>query len=1059
MNSTETVQTIVFLSSRCIKKEGKKLDFFLVFCIIVLVFGSLFCFEKCAEGGTNTDGCREFCHNWTIHNLIVAQNTSIKDMIKDKNKDAQLVNRFLDGDESAFTELVEKYQKRVHALAWQKVDDFHIAEELTQDAFLKVYEKLATLKNPNQFAGWLYVITDRLCIAWHRKQKPQMESLETISREKIEELSYRRYEDEKHKEASVEFRRGLIKNLLEELPESERTVLTLYYLGEMKCKAISEFLGVSVNTVKSRLQRARNRLKEHENIIREILGSVQLPPNFTENIIRRVADIKSAVPTSGKPLIPWAAATATAIFIFLIMGVSSQHLARFQQPYNLNAQFETTIEIIDAAIVLDTQTKRDLRNQAGRFDTIGQNNGAGPQLSEPVTLGAARVEKETRRSTEQQWIQASGPEEASVSGLLLSSTGDIYAASLVGIYRLPPSASAWTLINTTVQVVAPANSKGYDLIPMAEHNDTLYLVSIDEVLASTDSGETWQSLGPRPKGRAIGFAITDEGLYLALENQIFRSENAGKRWIPMDDGIADGNTRILALAAIENTVFTGTNHGLYRSRSGMWEKSSVDTTKAIHSLAVSGNSLYVGTGPDPSQLKTPVGMGAYLGEVMRSDKTGGWEVFHSTDLGDTWTEITPTCTSFIAKTSPGVKVMAAGETLLVLGITTFRSTDGGKTWTDFGFDTSDKNALLNSVTLSIFPAAAVDQNTFLKVGIRDGLVRSTDGGKSWHSFTKGIVGTRISNLIAFKNALYLNTDLGIAKSADSGNSWKPLPMASAASESKPLDITLSTDPLLSAKLAISGGVLYGSALVSGTQNELRLFRLSASGDMLVPIQGPTAFGRDLSIMDLIGLGYGTRQSEKFSGTFAVSGETFYTEYGRRLFRWKRGESEWFSTGLIDTDEFSNNNGDGPKGLKLAVFEETVYAGKRDGHLFQSLDSGNTWRDLTSSLPLDFKRFKVITFVGSRVYVATDAGVLTSENGEHWCAITDTTGTRPIINQIAADNRIVYGVSDEAVYRLNNRNEWEQIMPEVPDSVKSLVINSDRLYIATKHRGMFHVSVK
>ena len=81
-------------------------------------------------------------------------------------------------DEGAFTTLVKKYQKSVHALTWRKVGDFHIAEELTQDTSLKVYQKLGTLKNPNQFAGWVYVIANRLCIAWHRKQKLPMESLE-----------------------------------------------------------------------------------------------------------------------------------------------------------------------------------------------------------------------------------------------------------------------------------------------------------------------------------------------------------------------------------------------------------------------------------------------------------------------------------------------------------------------------------------------------------------------------------------------------------------------------------------------------------------------------------------------------------------------------------------------------------------------------------------------------------------------------------------------------------------------------------------------------------------
>ena len=82
-----------------------------------------------------------------------------------KNDDVELIQRVLAGDENAFTELVKKYQKPVHTLAWCKIGDFHIAEEITQDTFLKVYQKLHTLKDPNRFSGWLYVITARRCYA------------------------------------------------------------------------------------------------------------------------------------------------------------------------------------------------------------------------------------------------------------------------------------------------------------------------------------------------------------------------------------------------------------------------------------------------------------------------------------------------------------------------------------------------------------------------------------------------------------------------------------------------------------------------------------------------------------------------------------------------------------------------------------------------------------------------------------------------------------------------------------------------------------------------------
>ena len=141
---------------------------------------------------------------------------------------------------------------------------------------------------------------------------------------------------------------------------------------------------------------------------------------------------------------------------------------------------------------------------------------------------------------------------------------------------------------------------------------------------------------------------------------------------------------------------------------------------------------------------------------MSSDNASSWEIFHSSDLGDSWTELTPTSNSFTMKISPGVKVLAAGKTILALGVTAFRSTDGGKTWTDFGFDMSDPNSSMSSFTLSVFPAVGVDENTFFKVGAL-GLTRSTDGGESWHSFMTGIVGTNIQDLVAFKNDLYTNT--------------------------------------------------------------------------------------------------------------------------------------------------------------------------------------------------------------------------------------------------------------------------------------------------------------
>ena len=175
--------------------------------------------------------------------------------------DAQLIRRILSGDNTAFTTLVEKYYRSVHALAWRKINDFHHAEEITQDTFLQAYKKLSTLRNPDQFAGWLYVIADRLCIGWLRKQKPAMQSLEGTRTDIVEKLSYKNYISEQRETEASEHHYEIIKNLLEKLPEHERTVMVLHYLDEMTTKEISEFLSVPVKTVHSRLHRARKRLQ------------------------------------------------------------------------------------------------------------------------------------------------------------------------------------------------------------------------------------------------------------------------------------------------------------------------------------------------------------------------------------------------------------------------------------------------------------------------------------------------------------------------------------------------------------------------------------------------------------------------------------------------------------------------------------------------------------------------------------------------------------------------------------------------------------------------------
>ena len=295
-----------------------------------------------------------------------------------KNDDAQLIQRVLEGDDDAFSVLVRKYQKQVHALAWRKIGDFHIAEEITQDTFLKAYKKLPTLKEPQRFDSWLYVIAANRCSSWLRKKRlwtQPLEELEETDNAHIQTGTYSGYVAAENERTTAEAQRDVVKKLLERLQESERTVITLHYFGEMSCTEIGTFLGVSANTIKSRLRRAQQRLKREEPMIREALENFKITPNLTENIMRQVARIKPNTPSGGKPFAPWAIAASTVAVVLLMLGFGNhQYAIRFQQPYSLDAASEMTIELIEAPIVLNIASKPDVRTQIGSTNTPSKSS-------------------------------------------------------------------------------------------------------------------------------------------------------------------------------------------------------------------------------------------------------------------------------------------------------------------------------------------------------------------------------------------------------------------------------------------------------------------------------------------------------------------------------------------------------------------------------------------------------------------------------------------------------------------------------------------------------------
>lgn len=978
--------------------------------------------------------------------------------------DVQLINKVLAGDDEAFTALVHKHQKSVHALAWRKIGDFHFAEDITQDVFLRVYKHLPKLKDPNQFSGWLYVTTARLCNTWLQKNKSLMESLEEVPMAEVEKVFYEQYVSTQHEEESRSHHQELVKKLLEKLPESERTVMTLYYLGEMTAKEISKFLGVSVNTITSRLQRARKRLKQEEELlVQEMLGSVQLSESLTQNIVREVADMKPVSPSAGKPLLPWAAFGAAAVLVtLLLLGVSNQYLVRFQKPYSFEVQSESTIEIIDAPVVLNIDVKPDVRSQAGRAVNTDRNIGTGVQVSESDV--ASHTQDGAIQLSASQWAQTAGPQGGAVSDIFATAEGTIYAFSPTGIYRLRPDAPAWTLINSDLPIEGLR-------VAMAEHDGALYIVSNDEVLVSTDGGETWKSLGPRPAGHAIGLVIVDEAqgissnkrrtMYFALHDEgMFRSTDVGAQWTLFDNGLI--GRKISAVATVGNTVFVGTDKGLYRLESGTWKRLLEDVSGSIYSLAVAEDSLYVSTGPDFLRLERIESEPTEIMQMMYDNNSSLGRAFHSRGLGASWTEITPTGGSYSIVGQSSLNLLVVGETIFAETTTRFRSRDGGQTWVDLGFD-------WDAFVLSGLASVAGNENTFYKAG-KSGVYRTTDGGESWHLFMDGMIGTGILDLVRLNNKLYAHTGDALVESTDGGESWKTVRIDLRNGRRSAIEARQSYSDVFSHSwLTVADNRLY---VILPERDNLGMFHLFANGNRLVPIKGAPTFEVDAPSIKVSTHGEGTgqahsshghgsddnslktlrrREHEKI-GAFAVSAETLYAEYKRQLFKWHPGDSEWKDTGLVDTGELSAE--DTEYGFKLAVSGETVYVGKRDGKLFQSLDGGDSWKDITPTLPLPFTDFTEILFAGSTVYIATDRGVLASHTGAHWRVITDEV----TIDRFAVNGATLYGAGDTGVYSLDAHGEWKQIAPSAPGKVLSLVVHRDRLYMATERRGMFHISL-
>lgn len=164
--------------------------------------------------------------------------------------DAELVRAVLDGDKQAFAVLVKRYERPVRAVALDVLGDYHLAADISQEAFVSAYEKLAGLRKPKAFGPWLMKITRRRALDSLRG-RPKETQLETKIATAVEGPDGQLDQDKQRLLAA-----------LSKLPKSEKQVVVLRYLADNSVKEVADIVGRSVGTVTKQLSRARKHLRK-----------------------------------------------------------------------------------------------------------------------------------------------------------------------------------------------------------------------------------------------------------------------------------------------------------------------------------------------------------------------------------------------------------------------------------------------------------------------------------------------------------------------------------------------------------------------------------------------------------------------------------------------------------------------------------------------------------------------------------------------------------------------------------------------------------------------------
>jgi len=179
-----------------------------------------------------------------------------------KYTDEDLIARFQNGDEYAFDEIVNRYKDRLLNFVFRFIGQIDESEDIVQDTFLKVYKNKNSYENIARFSTWIYTIAGNLAKTELRKRKRRR--IFSISKMGIDDKEFELSSTARTPEENTEsiFNEKIIHNAIQKLPDKFRTVIILRDIQELSYDEISKIIGVPLGTIKSRVNRARLKLRE-----------------------------------------------------------------------------------------------------------------------------------------------------------------------------------------------------------------------------------------------------------------------------------------------------------------------------------------------------------------------------------------------------------------------------------------------------------------------------------------------------------------------------------------------------------------------------------------------------------------------------------------------------------------------------------------------------------------------------------------------------------------------------------------------------------------------------